>query len=126
MIGLGDFLALSLAKVRSLRADYLVLLINRIVPQVQAEVAEEQYQLALYSIFSKVVADWFQLKSKIVTPDYAKDIWRFLEQYVFPVIGKLTVQKIKARALIEALDTIKARECLKLNRHGFNRHLGVI
>lgn len=41
-IGLGAFPALSLASARSLRVDYLSLLANRIDPQVQAEVAEEQ------------------------------------------------------------------------------------
>lgn len=51
MIGLGAFPALSLA-----------------------DAAEEQQQIALDSIFSTVAANWFLLKSKSVTPDYAKDI----------------------------------------------------
>lgn len=116
MIGLGSFPALSLANARSLRADYLAMLANGIDPQVQAEVAEEQYQIALDSVFSKVAADWFQLKSKSVTPDYAKDIWRSLEKDVFPAIGELPVQQIKARALIEALKPIKARGALETVR----------
>lgn len=116
MIGLGSFPALSLANARSLRADYLALLANGIDPQVQAEVAEEQHQIALDSFFSKVAADWFQLKSKSVTPDYAKDIWRSLEKDVFPAIGELSVQQIKARALIEALKPIKARGALETVR----------
>ena len=116
MIGLGSFPALSLANARSLRADYLAMLANGIDPQVQAEVAEEQHQIALDSVFSKVAADWFQLKSKSVTPDYAKDIWRSLEKDVFPAIGELPVQQIKARALIEALKPIKARGALETVR----------
>ncbi|MGC0796436.1 integrase domain-containing protein [Pantoea agglomerans] len=116
MIGLGPFPALSLANARSLRADYLAMLANGIDPQVQAEVAEEQHQIALDSVFSKVAADWFQLKSKSVTPDYAKDIWRSLEKDVFPAIGELPVQQIKARALIEALKPIKARGALETVR----------
>lgn len=51
MIGLGAFPALSLADARGLRADYLASLVNGIDPQFQTEVAEEQQQIALDSIF---------------------------------------------------------------------------
>jgi len=116
MIGLGAFPALSLANARSLRADYLALLANGIDPQVQAEVAEEQLQIALDSIFSTVAANWFLLKRKSVTPDYAKDIWRSLEKDVFTTIGEIPVQQIKARTLVEALEPIKARGALETVR----------
>ncbi|ACY85577.1 putative integrase [Edwardsiella piscicida] len=116
MMGLGAFPALSLADARGLRADYLALLANEIDPQIQAEVAEEQQQIALDSIFSTVAANWFQLKSKSVTPEYAKDIWRSLEKDVFPAIGELPVQQIKARILVEALEPIKARGALETVR----------
>ncbi|MCR6731099.1 integrase domain-containing protein [Enterobacter cloacae] len=116
MMGLGAFPALSLADARGLRADYLALLANGIDPQIQAEVAEEQQQIALDSIFSTVASNWFQLKSKSVTPDYAKDIWRSLEKDVFPAIGEIPVQKINARTLVEALEPIKARGALETVR----------
>ncbi len=116
MMGLGAFSALSLADARGLRADYLALLANGIDPQIQAEVAEEQQQIALDSIFSTVAANWFKLKSKSVTPDYAKDIWRSLEKGVFPAIGEIPVQQIKARKLVEALEPIKARGALETVR----------
>lgn len=107
MMGLGAFPALSLADARGLRADYLALLANGIDPQIQAEVAEEEQKIALDSIFSTVAANWFKLKSKSVTPDYAKDIWRSLEKDVFPAIGEIPVQQIKARTLVEALETVR-------------------
>ncbi|MCE1475787.1 integrase domain-containing protein [Enterobacter hormaechei] len=116
MMGLGAFPSLSLADARGLRADYLALLANGIDPQIQAEVAEEQQQIAMDSIFSTVAANWFQLKSKSVTPDYAKDIWRSLEKDVFPAIGEIPVQQIKARTLVEALEPIKARGALETVR----------
>lgn len=116
MIGLGAFPALSLADARGLRADYLALLANGIDPQVQAEVVEEQQQIALDSIFSTVATNWFQLKSKSVTSDYANDIWHSLEKDVFPAIGETPVQQIKARTLVEALEPIKARGALETVR----------
>ncbi|EPN3559014.1 integrase domain-containing protein [Cronobacter sakazakii] len=116
MMGLGAFPSLSLADARSLRADYLALLANKIDPQIQAEAAEEEQQIALESIFSTVAANWFKLKSKSVTTDYAKDIWRSLEKDVFPAIGEIPVQQIKARTLVEALEPIKARGALETVR----------
>ncbi|EBW1618173.1 DUF4102 domain-containing protein [Salmonella enterica subsp. enterica serovar Kottbus] len=116
MMGLGAFPALSLADARGLRADYLALLANGIDPQIQAEAVEEEQKIALNSIFSTVAANWFQLKSKSVTPDYAKDIWRSLQKDVFPAIGEIPVQQIKARTLVEALEPIKARGALETVR----------
>ncbi|KFT38437.1 integrase domain-containing protein [Salmonella enterica] len=116
MMGLGAFPALSLADARGLRADYLALLANGIDPQIQAEVAEEEQKIALDSIFSTVAANWFKLKSKSVTPDYAKDIWRSLEKDIFPAIGEIPVQQIKARTLVETLEPIKARGALETVR----------
>lgn len=116
MVGLGSFPALSLADARGLRANYLALLANGIDPQIQAEAAEEQQQIAMDSIFLTVATNWFQLKSKSVTPDYAKDIWRSLDKDVFPAIGEIPVQEIKARTIIEALEPIKARGALETVR----------
>lgn len=116
MMGLGAFPALSLADARGLRAEYLALLANGIDPQIQAEIAEEQQQIALDSIFFTVAANWFKLKSKSVTPDYAKDIWRSLDKDLFPAIGEIPVQQIKARTIVEALEPIKARGALETVR----------
>ncbi|MCJ7927030.1 MAG: integrase domain-containing protein [Pantoea vagans] len=116
MMGLGAFPALSLADARRLRANYLSLLANGIDPQTQAEQVTEQQQIALDSIFSTVAVNWFALKQASVTPDYAKDIWRSLEKDVFPAIGEIPVQEIKARKLVEALEPIKARGALETVR----------
>ncbi|WBU50466.1 integrase domain-containing protein [Kosakonia pseudosacchari] len=116
MIGLGAFPALSLAEARSLRAQYLSLLARGIDPQRQAEQAAEQQQIAIESIFSNVAANWFAMKRNSVTPDYAKDIWRSLEKDIFPAIGEVPVQEIKARTLVEALEPIKARGALETVR----------
>lgn len=76
----------------------------------------QQRHIELDSVFSTVAANWFQLKSKSVTPDYAKDIWRSLYKDVLPAIGEIPVQEIKARTIIEALEPIKARGALETVR----------
>ncbi|EPG9312681.1 integrase domain-containing protein [Serratia marcescens] len=121
MMGLGPYPALSLADARAIRADYLSMLAKGVDPQTRAEQAAEQHQIALDSIFSTVAANWFALKRTSVTEDYAKDIWRSLDKDIFPSIGDIPVQEIKARTLIEALEPIKARGALETVRRLIQR-----
>lgn len=115
-LSLGAYPALTLAAARQIRDQHLSLLAQNIDPQQQQEIVSEQRQIELDSVFSTVAANWFQLKSKSVTPDYAKDIWRSLDKDVFPAIGEIPVQEIKARTIIEALEPIKARGALETVR----------
>ena len=115
-LSLGSYPALTLAAARQIRDQHLTTLAQGMDPQQQQEQASEQRQIELDSIFSTVAANWFQIKSKSVTEDYAKDIWRSLDKDVFPVIGDIPVQEIKARTIIEALEPIKARGALETVR----------
>lgn len=115
-LSLGSYPALTLAVARQMRDQYLSLLVQGIDPQKQQEEVSEQRQIELDSIFSVVAGRWFQLKSKSVTADYAKDIWRSLEKDIFPTIGEIPVQALKARTIVEALEPIKARGALETVR----------
>ncbi|MEH3413731.1 integrase domain-containing protein [Phytobacter diazotrophicus] len=115
-LSLGSYPALTLAAARQIRDQHLTTLAQGIDPQQQQEQASEQRQVELDSIFSTVAANWFQIKSRSVTDDYAKDIWRSLDKDVFPAIGEIPVQEIKARRIVEALEPIKARGALETVR----------
>ncbi|HFE2226844.1 TPA: integrase domain-containing protein [Klebsiella pneumoniae] len=115
-LSLGSYPALTLATARQIRDQHLTTLAQGMDPQQQQELASEQRQIKLDSIFSTVAANWFQIKSRSVTEDYAKDIWRSLDKDVFPTIGSIPVQEIKARTIVEALEPIKARGALETVR----------
>ncbi|HDP9281150.1 TPA: tyrosine-type recombinase/integrase [Escherichia coli] len=115
-LSLGSYPALTLAAARQIRDQHLTTLAQGMDPQQQQEQASEQRQIELDSIFSTVAANWFQIKSRNVTEDYAKDIWRSLDKDVFPAIGSIPVQEIKARTIVEALEPIKARGALETVR----------
>ncbi|WP_174510687.1 integrase domain-containing protein [Klebsiella oxytoca] len=115
-LSLGSYPALTLAAARQIRDQHLTTLAQGMDPQQQQELASEQRQIELDSIFSTVAANWFQIKSRSVTEDYAKDIWRSLDKDVFPTIGSIPVQEIKARTIVEALEPIKARGALETVR----------
>lgn len=115
-LSLGSYPALTLAVARQMRDQYMSLLAQGIDPQKQQEEVSEQRQIELDSIFSVVAGRWFLLKSKSVTEDYAKDIWRSLEKDILPSIGEIPVQVLKARTIVEALEPIKARGALETVR----------
>lgn len=115
-LSLGSYPALTLATARQIRDQHLTMLAQGMDQQQQQELASEQRQIELDSIFSTVATNWFQIKSKSVTEDYAKDIWRSLDKDVFPEIGAIPVQEIKARTIIEAFEPIKARGALETVR----------
>lgn len=99
-----------------MRDQHLTTLAQGMDPQQQQEQSSEQRQIELDSIFSTVAANRFQFKSKSVTEDYAKDIWRSLDKDIFPAIGAIPVQEIKAKTIVEALEPIKARGALETVR----------
>ncbi|HAV1391304.1 TPA: tyrosine-type recombinase/integrase [Enterobacter hormaechei subsp. steigerwaltii] len=115
-LSLGSYPALTLAAARQIRDQHLSTLAQGMDPQQQQEQELEQSQIELDSIFSTVAANWFQIKSRNVTEDYAKDIWRSLDKDVLPAIGAIPVQEIKARTIVEALEPIKARGALETVR----------
>ena len=115
-LSLCSYPALTLATARQIRDQYLATLAQGMDPQQQQEQASEQRQIELDSIFSTVASNWFKMKSKSVTEDYAKDIWRSLDKDVFPAIGAIPVQEIKARTIVETLEPIKARGALETVR----------
>ena len=111
-LSLGTYPASTLSVARQMRDQYLSPLAQGIDPQKQQKEVSEQRQIELDSIFSIVAGWWFQLKSKSVTEDHAKDIWRSLEKDIFPTIGGIPAQALKARTIVEALELIKARGAL--------------
>lgn len=115
-LSLGSYPALTLAAARQIRDQHLSTLAQGMDPQQQQEQELEQSQIELDSIFSTVAANWFQIKSRNVSEDYAKDIWRSLDKDVLPAIGAIPVQEIKARTIVEALEPIKARGALETVR----------
>ncbi len=115
-LNLGSYPALTLAAACQMRDQYLSLLAQGIDLQKQQEEVSEQRQIELDSIFSVMAGRWFLLKSKSVTEDYAKGIWRSLEKDIFPKISEIPVQALKARTIIEALEPIKARGALETVR----------
>ena len=80
-------------------------------------------RVALEQTFEQIAAHWFAVKRTAVTEDYANDIWRSLQLHIFPSLGKLPIDQLRAPEVINAirylekngrLETIK-RLCQRIN-----------
>ncbi|MGK4724851.1 integrase, partial [Salmonella enterica] len=80
----GSYAALTLSAARQIRDQNLATLAQWMDPQKQQDQASEQRHIELDIIFSTVAANWFKIKSKSITEDYAMVIWRSLYKDVFP------------------------------------------
>lgn len=60
-----------------------------------------------------VASEWFELKKDSVTADYAKDVWRSLEQYILPSLANTPISKVTAPSVIALLRPIEAKGSLE-------------
>lgn len=114
---------MSLKTARDYRAEARALLAIGVDPQKHREQASAAARIALEQTFQQIALTWFDVKKTEVTDDYADDIWRSLELHVFPSVGNLPIQQLKAPLVISAikpleqkgrLETIK-RLCQRIN-----------
>ena len=122
-LSLGLYPEVSLKTARDYRAEARALLAIGVDPQQHREQASAAARLALEQTFQQIALTWFDVKKTEVTDDYADDIWRSLELHVFPSVGNLPIQQLKAPLVISAikpleqkgrLETIK-RLCQRIN-----------
>ena len=120
---LGHYPEVSLRQARDYRAELRALLAIDIDPQEHREKTQAAARVALEQTFEQIAALWFEVKRTAVTEDYANDIWRSLKLHIFPSLGKLPIDRLRAPAVISAirylekngrLETIK-RLCQRIN-----------
>ena len=120
---LGHYPEVSLKQARDYRAELRALLAIDIDPQEHREEMQSAARVALEQTFEQIAAHWFAVKRTAVTEDYANDIWRSLQLHIFPSLGKLPIDQLRAPEVINAirylekngrLETIK-RLCQRIN-----------
>lgn len=112
-LGLGTYPSLTLANARKIALEAKELLAQGIDPKEHRnESVKEQAAIVEHTLFN-VASDWFDIKRNDVTVDYAKDIWRSLELYVFPTLAKTPVTQVTAPMVIELLRPVEAKGSLE-------------
>ncbi|MCL4133014.1 UNVERIFIED_CONTAM: hypothetical protein GTU68_053283, partial [Idotea baltica] len=100
--------ALSLANARIFTRNHKKLLIQGIDPQTHRDEQQRQKKEETENTFHKVTSRWFEVKKDKITPNYAEDIWRSFESYIFPDLGKYQVSDITAPQVIQLLKPVEA------------------
>ena len=122
-ISIGQYPTISLTKARLARQQNRALLSDDIDPRSHKAEQRRLNTEAPGNTLRKVTYDWFQVKKTKVSRDYADDIYRSLELHIFPKIGDMPIQRIRALETIEILKPISAtgsletvkRLCQRLN-----------
>ena len=96
--GFGSYPSVSLKEAREKRDSCNLLLGKGLDPNDKNAAPIETFTL------KDVSKSWFTDRKKpTVTNDYANDIWRSLELHVFPKLGDIPIQKIRANIVYEKL-----------------------
>jgi integrase len=73
----------------------------------KAQKAAKQEQAA--NSFKLVAREWFEVWQTGVAPKTAERVWGNLERHIFPVIGRMPVAELRAKAILDALRKMEAR-----------------
>lgn len=120
LIGLGRYPSVSLAQARRKRDEGNTLLKTDdkqsglgTDPQTFWKEAQRSANEGYQSTFEQITKQWFEVKRTKVSDAHATDIFRSLENDVFPTIGKVPIHELTARVFIEALRPVEKRGTLE-------------
>lgn len=107
-LSLGKYPSLSLSNARKAANEARELLAQGIDPKVHRDTLSAQKAAQINNTLLNVSKRWFEIKSDAVTKDHGEDIWRSLENYVFPKIGNQAIDSITAPQVITLLKPVEA------------------
>lgn len=118
LISFGHYPEVSLQQARKKRDEARELIKQYIDPQEYKKRLECIYRDQQINTFLKVAQDWYKIKSsENLREKTLKDIWRSLENHVFPYIGNTPIKQITAVETIKALEPLrKARKFETIKR----------
>lgn len=108
-ISFGTYPEVSLASARKMRTEARALLAQKIDPKTHREETDQAIIQKISMTLTHVAESWFEVKKTQVTPNYADDIWRSLELHIFPTIGSMPIDALRATHAIEAMKPIAAK-----------------
>lgn len=108
-ITFGPYPEVSLAEAREKRTEARRWLLEGQDPGQQRDQARRESARASENTFRKIATEWHELKQTSWTPAYAQNVLHRLETDVFPDIGRIPIDEVKHRDLIEVFRKIEAR-----------------
>ncbi len=115
-ISLGSFPDVSLANAREKRGEFRTLLASNIDPKLHREEAAAKKAESQFNTFKVVAEKWLEIHRSKVTDKTADRMWRSLDNHIFPKLGKVPIDCIKAPQAIELLQSLVKREKYEMAR----------
>ena len=115
-LSLGIFPDITLAEARQHRLEARSLVASNIDPKEHRDNIQKVIEQEHLNTLKKVASDWFEIKKTKVSSDYAIDIWRSLNNHIFPHLGQYPIGKLTATNTIETLKPIAAKGSLETVR----------
>jgi integrase len=113
-ITFGPYPEVSLAAARDKRTEARRVLLEGRDPLQQREQARRESLRATEYTFRKVATEWHELKQKSWTPAYAQNVLHRLETDVFPYIGRIPIDEVTHRELIDAFRKVESRGAFEI------------
>ncbi len=110
---LGEYPVIGIADARRKAEHSRKLLSDNIDPQEHKAEEASAKAMSNANTFQEISAKWLDIKRSTITSDHANKIWRSMELHLFPTIGKVLIDKVKALAVIKALEPLAARGALE-------------
>ena len=112
-ISFGVYPDVSLAAARKKRAEARELLADDVDPQEHKAEQASASSEAIAATLQAIAEAWFEVKHSQVTQAYGEDIWRSLQNHIFPSLGRVPIHKITAMKVIDVLKPIAAKGALE-------------
>ena len=111
-LSLGVYPALSLANARKGREKAREMLSQGMDPSTEKQDAKQAQKMAMVSTFEAVAREFHGIKASSWSESHAGKWLRMNELYLFPMIGKVPIQTLKAKHVLEALRKVEAKGIL--------------
>ncbi len=108
-LGFGSFPEVSLKQAREKRYNARILLSQGIDPKQHKDEEKRQQELAHAQTLRHVASLWLDVKKAKISDKHAQDLWRSIEQHVFPKLGHLPIHQITAPNAIDALRALESK-----------------
>ena len=109
----GSYPAMTLADARTARDNAKALLQQGIDPAVHRKQHYHDNAEARANTFEKVAREWYEKKRTRWSKVHARDVLRSLEENVFPAIGDVPINEIRAPRLLQLLTPIENRGAIE-------------
>lgn len=109
VFAIGEYPSICLAEARAEHSKARALVKQGVHPSHNRQAERLSSQVANANTFEAVAREWISKKSPRWTAYYLRQVTRFLESDVFPLIGKLPIRTVTSAHLLEAIRRIEAR-----------------